>query len=113
MPGHFHSRDIIEKIDWLARSVTKKSLPMTDWDKKSSVRGSCTDVGYVVMDAWRNDVQTSLNPSDDLKRKYEELQASRQGTNKPEGKPSHQPFCKGKYVSPVWTQNEMLWLAKA
>ncbi|GFZ08225.1 hypothetical protein Acr_20g0000330 [Actinidia rufa] len=38
LPEHFHSRDIIEKVDWLARSVTGNSLPLTDWDPKSSVR---------------------------------------------------------------------------
>ena len=74
LPEHFHSRDIIEKIDWLARSVTGNSLPMTDWDQKSSVGGSYSDAGYVVMDAWKDDAQASTNPSDDLKRKYEELQ---------------------------------------
>ncbi|KAJ9702892.1 hypothetical protein PVL29_004571 [Vitis rotundifolia] len=74
LPEHFHSRDIIEKIDWLARSVTGNSLPMTDWDQKSSVGGSYSDAGFVVMDAWKDDVQASSNPSEDLKRKYEELQ---------------------------------------
>nr|CAN69760.1 hypothetical protein VITISV_013643 [Vitis vinifera] len=61
-------------IDWLARSVTGNSLPMTDWGQKSSVGGSYSDTGFVVMDAWKDDVQASSNPSDDLKRKYEELQ---------------------------------------
>ena len=36
--------------------------------------GSYFDAGFVVMDAWKDDVQASSNPSDDLKRKYEELQ---------------------------------------
>ena len=47
---------------------------MTDWGQKSSVGGSYSDAGFVVMDAWKDDVQASSNPSDDLKRKYEELQ---------------------------------------
>ena len=47
---------------------------MTDWGQKSSVGGSYSDTGFVVMDAWKDDVQASSNPSEDLKRKYEELQ---------------------------------------
>ncbi|KAL5570162.1 hypothetical protein UlMin_026737 [Ulmus minor] len=40
--------------------------------------------------------------------------ASGQETSKPEGEnPVHQQFRKGKYVSPVWKPNEMLWLARA
>ncbi|RVX08218.1 hypothetical protein CK203_017716 [Vitis vinifera] len=39
--------------------------------------------------------------------------ASGQETNKPEGEHFHQQFRKGKYVSPVWKPNEMLWLARA
>lgn len=39
LPEYFHSRDIIERIDWLARSVKRNSLFMTDWDQKSSVEG--------------------------------------------------------------------------
>ena len=36
--------------------------------------GSYSDAGFVVMYAWKDVVQASSNPSDDLKRKYEELQ---------------------------------------
>lgn len=40
--------------------------------------------------------------------------ASGQETNKPElGEQFHPQFRKGKYVSPVWKPNEMLWLARA
>ena len=39
--------------------------------------------------------------------------ASGQETNKPEGEQFHHQFRKGKYVSPVWKPNEMLWLARA
>ncbi|XP_025014768.1 uncharacterized protein LOC8258332 [Ricinus communis] len=38
--------------------------------------------------------------------------ASGQETSKPEAQQLHQ-FRKGKYVSPVWKPNEMLWLARA
>lgn len=44
------------------------------------------------------------------------LSASGQDTSKPElagENPVHQQFRKGKYVSPVWKPNEMLWLARA
>ncbi|XP_058068139.1 trans-Golgi network-localized SYP41-interacting protein 1-like isoform X2 [Magnolia sinica] len=76
LPEHFHSRDIIEKIEWLARSITGNSLPLTDWDQKNSVGGSYSDGGFVVMDAWKEDLQPSSNPGfDDLRRKYDELQS--------------------------------------
>ncbi|MBA0732069.1 hypothetical protein Gogos_016182 [Gossypium gossypioides] len=38
---------------------------------------------------------------------------SGQETNKPEDQQFHHQFRKGKYVSPVWKPNEMLWLARA
>ncbi|GAV62539.1 hypothetical protein CFOL_v3_06062 [Cephalotus follicularis] len=72
LPEHFHSRDIIEKVDWLARSATVNSLHATDWDQKSSVGGSYSDSGFAVMDAWK-EVQPSSNSGEDLKRKFEEL----------------------------------------
>jgi chromosome segregation ATPase len=68
LPEHFHSRDIIEKIDWLARSAAGNSLPLTDWDQKSSAGGGSYS------DAWKDDVQPSSNSGDDLRRKFEELQ---------------------------------------
>ncbi|XP_052187499.1 uncharacterized protein LOC127798165 isoform X2 [Diospyros lotus] len=39
--------------------------------------------------------------------------ASGQETSKPEAEQFHHQFRKGKYVSPVWKPNEMLWLARA
>ncbi|CAK9168977.1 unnamed protein product [Ilex paraguariensis] len=76
LPENFHSRDTIEKVDWLARSVAGNSVPFTDWDQKSSVGGgSYSDAGFVVMDAWKEDAQLNLNPGDDFRRKYEELQS--------------------------------------
>ncbi|XP_048227937.1 trans-Golgi network-localized SYP41-interacting protein 1 isoform X4 [Ricinus communis] len=74
LPEHFHSRDIIEKVDWLARSATGNSLPPADLDQKGSVGGSYSDAGFVMMDAWKEDVQPSSNSGDDLRRKYEDLQ---------------------------------------
>ncbi|XP_043712429.1 centrosome-associated protein CEP250 isoform X2 [Telopea speciosissima] len=76
LPEPFHCRDIIEKIDWLARSVNGNLLPLTDWDQKSSVGGgSYSDAGFVVMDAWKEDFQPSSNTGDDFRRQYEELQS--------------------------------------
>ncbi|KAL9338631.1 hypothetical protein Peur_067646 [Populus x canadensis] len=76
LPEHFHSRDIIEKVDWLARSATANTLLPTDWDQKSSVGGSHSDTGFVVTDTWKEDVQSGSNSGDDLRRKYEELQST-------------------------------------
>ncbi|KAB2619202.1 nucleoprotein TPR-like [Pyrus ussuriensis x Pyrus communis] len=75
LPEHFHSRDIIEKIDWLARSATGNTFPQTDSDQKSSAGGGSSDAGFVVMDSWKDDVQPSSDSSDDFKRKYDELQS--------------------------------------
>ncbi|XVE97275.1 hypothetical protein REPUB_Repub03eG0006000 [Reevesia pubescens] len=75
LPEHFHSRDIIEKVDWLARSTTGNYLPSTDWDQKSSVGGSHSDAGFVTVDTWREDAQPSSTLGEDLRRKYEDLQS--------------------------------------
>ncbi|TQE00564.1 hypothetical protein C1H46_013808 [Malus baccata] len=75
LPEHFHSRDIIEKIDWLARSVTGNTFPQTDSDQKSSAGGGSSDAGFVVMDSWKDDVQPSSDSSDYFKRKYDELRS--------------------------------------
>ncbi|XP_056174849.1 trans-Golgi network-localized SYP41-interacting protein 1 isoform X2 [Syzygium oleosum] len=74
LPEHFHAKDIVEKVEWLARSVSGSSLPLVDWDQKSSVGGSHSDAGFVIMDPWREDVQPGSNSVDDLRRKYDELQ---------------------------------------
>ncbi|KAI3909489.1 hypothetical protein MKW92_042271, partial [Papaver armeniacum] len=77
LPEHFHPRDIVEKIEWLARSVAGNSLPATDWDQKSSGGGgSYSDAGFVVMENWKEDVQPTSNSGlDELRRNYEELQS--------------------------------------
>ncbi|KAF6155637.1 hypothetical protein GIB67_034732 [Kingdonia uniflora] len=81
LPEHFHSRDIIEKIEWLAKSVTGNSLPSTDWGLKSTGgEGSFSDTGFVVMDSWKDDGPRSSNPAlDDLRSKYEDLQSKYYG----------------------------------
>lgn len=76
LPEHFHSRDTIEKVDWLAQSITRNTFSLTDWDQKSSVGGgSYSDTGFAAMDAWKEDSQLNLNSGDDLQRKFEELQS--------------------------------------
>ncbi|PIA43717.1 hypothetical protein AQUCO_01800044v1 [Aquilegia coerulea] len=75
LPEHFHSRDIIEKIEWLARSVSGNSLQMTEWDQKSSVGGSYSDAGFAVRDGWQEETQSIHDPGfNELQRKNEELQ---------------------------------------
>ncbi|OMO90605.1 Prefoldin [Corchorus olitorius] len=75
LPEHFHTGDIIEKVDWLVRSTTGNALPPTDWDQKSSVGGSHSDVGFVTVDNWNEDAQPSTNSGEDLRKKYEDLQS--------------------------------------
>ncbi|KAK9946754.1 hypothetical protein M0R45_012201 [Rubus argutus] len=76
LPEDFHSRDIIEKIDWLARKAISYTYPATDSDQKTSAGGGAySDAGFVVMDSWKDDVQPSSDLSEDFKRKYEELQS--------------------------------------
>ncbi|CAI9755579.1 unnamed protein product [Fraxinus pennsylvanica] len=77
LPEDFHSRDIIEKIDWLAKSVTGNSLPLPDWDPRSSVGGgSYSDAGFVDVDGLKEDTQPNPNSTDDLRRRIEELQSN-------------------------------------
>lgn len=74
LPDHFHSKDIIDKVDWLAKSVAGNSLPLTDWDHKSSIGGSYSDAGYALDDGWKEASQPNLGSSEDLKIRFEELQ---------------------------------------
>uniref|UniRef100_A0A1D1ZJT0 Restin n=1 Tax=Anthurium amnicola TaxID=1678845 RepID=A0A1D1ZJT0_9ARAE len=77
LPEAFHSKDVVEKIEWLAKSVTLNgSFPNADWEQKSSLGVSQIDPGYVDMDAWTGGLQAvSSSGLDDLKRKYDELQS--------------------------------------
>ncbi|XP_074296166.1 uncharacterized protein LOC141623914 isoform X2 [Silene latifolia] len=75
LPDHFHSKDIVEKVDWLAKSAAGNSFMHADWDQISSVGGgSYSDAGLVATDGAKEDVQPTLNPVDDLRRQYDELQ---------------------------------------
>ncbi|XP_019056916.1 PREDICTED: A-kinase anchor protein 9 isoform X2 [Tarenaya hassleriana] len=70
LPEHFHARDILEKVEWLARSASGNSVPPSDWDQKSSDGAA----GFVMTEPWREDGQPSSNSGDDLRIKFEELQ---------------------------------------
>ncbi|CAL0323210.1 unnamed protein product [Lupinus luteus] len=76
LPEQFHSRDIIEKIDWLARSVAANSLSMNEWGQKDSAGGgSYSDGGYVVTDSWKkDDIPLQPDSEDDSRKKFEEVQ---------------------------------------
>ncbi|KAL0872836.1 hypothetical protein Bca101_022541 [Brassica carinata] len=70
LPEQFHTRDILDKVEWLARSANGNSLRPSDWDQKSSDGGA----GYVPSEAWREDGQTGTSSEDDLRIKFDELQ---------------------------------------
>ncbi|XP_047259763.1 trans-Golgi network-localized SYP41-interacting protein 1 isoform X1 [Capsicum annuum] len=74
LPDHFHSKDTIDKVDWLAKSVAGNSVPLTDWDHKSSIEGSYSDAGYAIDDGWKEAPQPNLGSSEDLRRRFDELQ---------------------------------------
>ncbi|KAH6760769.1 hypothetical protein C2S51_017718 [Perilla frutescens var. frutescens] len=75
LPEHFHSRDIIEKIDWLTKSIGSHSLPPGDLDQRSSAgEGTYSDTGFVGLDGLKEDMQPNPTFSEDLRRRYEELQ---------------------------------------
>ncbi|GAB2222885.1 hypothetical protein Drorol1_Dr00017016 [Drosera rotundifolia] len=74
LSDRFHSQGVIEKVDWLAKSVSGNSAPPLDSDQRSStVGGPQSDPGLAMMDAWKEG-EVNANPVDDLRRKYDELQ---------------------------------------
>ncbi|XP_074343915.1 uncharacterized protein LOC141683121 isoform X2 [Apium graveolens] len=69
LPEHFHARDIIEKIDWLASAVTGNSLAPAEWDQKSGAgEGSHTDT-------WKEEMPIHSNQENESTRKYDDLQS--------------------------------------
>ncbi|KAL1532357.1 golgin subfamily B member 1-like [Salvia divinorum] len=75
LPENFHSNDIIDKIDWLAKMVGNHSLPLGKWDHRSSAEGgSYSDAGFGSSDGLKEDMQPTPTSSEDLRRRYEELQ---------------------------------------
>ncbi|QHN87721.1 uncharacterized protein DS421_16g557560 [Arachis hypogaea] len=76
LPEQFHSGDIIEKIDWLARSVASNSLPMNDWEQKESAGGvSYADAGYVARESLEDDSQLPPDSGDDSRKDDSQLQS--------------------------------------
>ncbi|XP_047323388.1 trans-Golgi network-localized SYP41-interacting protein 1 isoform X2 [Impatiens glandulifera] len=76
LPEHFHSRDTIEKVDWIASLVQRNLLPPADGDTTSAVGGgSHSDVGLPVMDGLSEDAERASPSDDDLRRKFDELQS--------------------------------------
>ncbi|XP_047972478.1 golgin subfamily B member 1-like [Salvia hispanica] len=75
LPENFHSKDIIEKIDWLAKIVGSHSLPLGEWDhRRSAERNSYSDAGFGGSDGSKEDMQPIPTSAEDLRRRYEELQ---------------------------------------
>ncbi|XP_047965693.1 trans-Golgi network-localized SYP41-interacting protein 1 [Salvia hispanica] len=75
LPENFHSNDIIDKIDWLSKMVGNHSLPLGEWDHRSSAEGvSYSDAGFGSSDGLKEDMQPTPTSSEDLRRRYEELQ---------------------------------------
>ncbi|GJZ27278.1 hypothetical protein Tco_0571531 [Tanacetum coccineum] len=77
LPEDFHVRDIIDKIDWLAKSVSQNSFPVSNSNQASTIERtrSYPDSISRAMDGWREDLGPSSGPGDDeLKRNYEDLQ---------------------------------------
>lgn len=72
----FHSKDVIEKIEWLARLASGTSLPLTDWNNHTSVEGSYPNSGYPGINSWREDSQVASEQVglDAVQNKYEELE---------------------------------------
>ncbi|CAN1825378.1 Trans-Golgi network-localized SYP41-interacting protein 1 [Linum perenne] len=73
LPVHVHSRDIIDKVDWLARTASGTSVSPTDWEQTRSVGASPSDTAFTT-ETWKEEVQMSSSSVDDLRRKCEELQ---------------------------------------
>ncbi|XP_058724776.1 uncharacterized protein LOC131596203 isoform X3 [Vicia villosa] len=70
LPEQFHSSDIIEKIDWLVRSVVGNSLPMNDWEQKDFAgEHSYSDAGNAVTESWKDDSQLQPDSGDDAGRR--------------------------------------------
>ncbi|XP_010927246.2 uncharacterized protein [Elaeis guineensis] len=71
LPEDFHSKDIVEKIEFLSRMVAGNApFSITEWDQRRSAGGS-----HSIADTGKDDLQASSNPGyDELENKYEEIQ---------------------------------------
>lgn len=76
LPEQFHTGGIIEKVDWLAKTVNGNTLPLPEWDQRNTIApGSYSDSGFAVMDGWKEEMQPNQNSVDEFRRRYEELQS--------------------------------------
>eukprot|EP01018_Ginkgo_biloba_P014200 Gb_07542 [translate_table: standard] len=75
-PEQFYSKEIIEKIEWLARSCSVENAPLLgDWDQKISERDNEDDADFQVSKPRLDVFNFSQNQQiEDLRRKHEELQ---------------------------------------
>ncbi|EPS67496.1 hypothetical protein M569_07278 [Genlisea aurea] len=75
LPEHFHSRDIIEKVDWLSKSIGGHAFPLGDGDQRSVVEEvSYSDSGFVGIDL-KDNAAPNTETIDDLRRAFDELQS--------------------------------------
>lgn len=76
LPEQFHSKEIIEKIELLARFVTDKSSSLSmDEEHKNSIGESYSDSDYGKVEAWKENFQPTLGTElYDLRLKCEDLQ---------------------------------------
>ncbi|KAK9077808.1 hypothetical protein SSX86_006146 [Deinandra increscens subsp. villosa] len=76
LPEDFHVRDIIDKIDWLAKSVSqsRNSFPVSNQLGTIERTRSFPESGSRALDGWREDLEPSSGLDDELRRNYEELQ---------------------------------------
>ncbi|KAI3756178.1 hypothetical protein L1987_55994 [Smallanthus sonchifolius] len=76
LPEDFHVRDIIDKIDWLAKSVSQSQNSFPESNQLGTIERtrSYPESGVRAMDGWREDLETSSGLDDELRRNYEELQ---------------------------------------
>ncbi|XP_076959242.1 uncharacterized protein LOC143635248 isoform X2 [Bidens hawaiensis] len=76
LPEDFHDRDIIDKIDWLAKSVSQSqnSFPASNQPGTIERTRSYPESGSRDLDGWREVLEPSSGLDDELRRNYEELQ---------------------------------------
>ncbi|KAL8264045.1 hypothetical protein R6Q59_022175 [Mikania micrantha] len=76
LPEDFHVRDIIDKIDWLAKSVSQSqtSLPVSNQLGSIGRTRSYPESGSRALGGWTEDLEPSSGFDDELRRNYEELQ---------------------------------------
>ncbi|KAJ0602073.1 hypothetical protein HanIR_Chr03g0135701 [Helianthus annuus] len=76
LPEEFHARDIIDKIDWLAKSVSQSQNSFSVSNQPGTIERTRSYPESVsrAMDSWREVLEPSSGLDDELRRNYEELQ---------------------------------------